>query len=57
MIDNYTNCALLIGEAFNTNASEVYTYIINFISGNETAESKILAIVEQSNGYLYFKAL
>ena len=44
MMDDYANRAPLTGEAFNADASEVHTYIVNFISGNETAESKILAI-------------
>ena len=57
MMDDYANRAPLTGEAFNADASEVHTYIVNFISGNETAESKILAIAGQSNGRLDFKAL
>jgi hypothetical protein len=57
MFDDYMNRAPLTGEALNADASEVHTYIVNFIAGNETAESKILAFADQSNGRLDFKAL
>ena len=35
--------ASLIREAFTTDLDDVHTYLINFISGNETAEAKIQA--------------
>ena len=57
MMDDYAKRALLIGKAFNADASEVHTYIVNFISGNEIAESKILAIAGKSNGRFNFKVL
>ena len=47
----------MTGEAFTADASEVHTYIVNFTAGNETAESKLLAIADQNNGPLDFKAL
>ena len=47
----------MTGEAFTADASEVHTYIVNFTAGNETAESKLLAIADQNNGRLDFKAL
>ena len=46
-----------MGEAFTADASEVHTYIVNFTAGNEKAESKLLAIADQNNGPLDFKAL
>ena len=57
MLDDYVNQAPLNGEAFNADASEVHTYIVNFIAGNETAESKIMAFADQADGRLDFKAL
>ena len=57
MLDDYVNQAPLNGEAFNADASEVHTYIVSFIAGNETAESKIMAFADQANGRLDFKAL
>ena len=57
ILEDYVNRAPLTGEAFNADASEVHTYIVNFTAGNETAESKLLAIADQNNGRLDFKAL
>ena len=57
MLDDYVNQAPFNGEAFNADASEVHTYIVNFIAGNETAESKIMAFADQADGRLDFKAL
>ena len=57
MLDDYINRAPLEGEAFTIDASEVHTYIVNLTAGNETAESKLLSITDQSNGRLDIKAL
>ena len=57
MLTDYVNRAPLDGEAFDADASEVHTYIVNFIAGNEAAESKILANADRNNGRLDFKAL
>ena len=57
MLTDYVNQAPLNGEAFIADASEVHTYIVNFVAGNETAESKIMAFVDQANGRLDLKAL
>ena len=34
LIDDYINRAPLNGDAFDTNANEVHTYIVSFITGN-----------------------
>ena len=57
MLQDYINRAPLEGEAFIADASEVHTYIVNITAGNETAESKLLSISDQSNGRLDIKAL
>ena len=56
-LDDYVNRAPLVGDALDADSSEVHTYIVNFTAGNEMAESKLLAIADQSNGRLDFKAL
>ena len=40
-IDNYVSMAPLSGATFAVDSAEVHTYIVNFIAGNNTAESKI----------------
>ena len=57
LMDDYVNCAPLVGDAFNIAAAEVHTYIQSFINGNKTAEAKILAHADQKNGRLDFVAL
>ena len=57
MLDGYVNQTPLDGEAFNADASEVHTYIVNFIAGNEISESEIMAFADQANGRLDFKTL
>jgi hypothetical protein len=56
-LDDYIENAPLTGEAFTRDAAEVHTYIVNFIAGNTTAESKILAYNDQRNGRLDYIAL
>ena len=43
--------------AFAVDASEVHTYLTNFMSGNNTAEVKMLPYTEYNNGRLGYKAL
>jgi hypothetical protein len=56
-ITNYISMSPLTGNAFNADASEVHTYIVNFISGNDTAEAKILSFADEYNGRKDFIAL
>lgn len=53
----YVLRAPLIGEAFVTDSSEVHTYLVNFITGNSTAESKVQPLAAHKNGRLDFIAL
>ena len=57
LLDDYINRAPLNGDAFETDASEVHTYLISFITGNRTAESKVLPHANDNNGRLDYLAL
>ena len=57
LLDDYINRAPLNGDAFDADVAEVHTYLVNFISGNQTAEAKILAISEDRNGREDYKLL
>ena len=50
ILENYAKMAPLDGEAFKTDASEVHTYLMNFIAGNATAETKILPHASENDG-------
>ena len=39
-MDDYVAMAVLTGAAFEVDSAEVQTYLVKFISGNNTAESK-----------------
>jgi hypothetical protein len=56
-INDYVNMAPLHGEAFAIDATDVHTYLVNFVAGNETAEAKIQAYEAQNNGRLDYIAL
>ena len=45
MLQDYVNRAPLQGDAFELDSAEVHAYIVKFISGNPTAEVKIMSIV------------
>ena len=51
-LDNYVLQAPLYSDAFKMDASEVHTYLVNFMSGNETAEDKMLSHAPLTNGRL-----
>ena len=54
---DYMDLAPLRGEYFATDADEVHTYIVNFITENLTAENKILPYMAQNSGRVDFKSL
>ena len=56
-LDDYIAMAPLTGEAFAVDSAEVHTYLVNFIAGNTTAESKIQTHANEFNGRLDFQAL
>ena len=56
-LDNYINQAPLYGDAYVIDAAEVHTYLINFMSNNQTAEVKMLPHAAENNGRLDYRAL
>lgn len=56
-LDEYVNMAPLEGEAFTIDSAQVHTFIVNFISGNQQAETKIQASMPKANGRLDYMAL
>ena len=57
LIHNLIEMAPLNGEAYETDAAEVHTYLVKFIEGNVTAEAKIRSHPHQGNGRYDFMAL
>ena len=57
LIDEYVDKAALVGQAFTTDASEVYNYIVRFTSVNTAAEAKIFAHAAENNGRVDLMAL
>ena len=57
LIHNLIEMAPLYGEAYDTDASEVHTYIFKFIECNVTAEAKIRSHPHQGNGRYDFMSL
>ena len=53
-LDNYINMALLTIESYVIDSAQVHTFIVNFVSGNETAEAKIQSFAAQTDGRIYF---
>ena len=56
-LDDYVSHSPLNGATFASDAGEVHTYLVNFISGNATAENKIMPFVAERNGRTSFQAL
>jgi hypothetical protein len=56
-LDDYVSMAALDGKAFSIDSADVHTFIVSFIAGNDTAETKIQAYEGQNNGRLDFIAL
>ena len=56
-LENYINQAPLHGDAYVTDAGEVHTYLVNFMSNNPTAEVKMLPHVAENDGRLDYRAL
>jgi hypothetical protein len=56
-LDDYVAMTPLVREAFTIDAADVPTFIVNFISGNNTAEAKIQAYEDSKDGRLDYVAL
>ena len=56
-LNDYIDQAQLYGDAFASDASKVHTFIISFITENETAENKIMPYLQQNNGRTDYQLL
>lgn len=56
-LDEYIDKTPLDDIAFNTDSSEVYTYLVKFVTNNDTAESKIAMHSTNRDGRTAFLAL
>ena len=56
-LDNYINMAPLTGEAYAIDSAHVHTFIVIFVSGNETAKAKIQYFAAQNDGRVDYQAL
>ena len=56
-LNEYIDRAPLTGTAFITDAAEVHTYLVKFISDNDIAESKIQGLSQYNDGRRDFLAL
>jgi hypothetical protein len=56
-IDDYVNMALLEGKVYAIDSADVHTYIVNFVAGNETAETIIQSYGDQDDGRQDYIAL
>ena len=54
-LDDYIAMAPLHGESFAIDSAQVHTFIVNFIAGNEVAESKIRPNLEDHDGRTQFR--
>ena len=57
LLDDYVEHAPLSGETFDTDAAEVHTYIVNFITENQTDDNKILPFMAQNGRSVDYQAL
>ena len=56
-LDDYIDQAPLTGPAFASDASEVHTFIVSFITKNETAKNKIMLYLPNNNRRKDYQAL
>ena len=56
-LDDYINMEPLSGESYVIDSAQVHTFIVNFVSGNETAEAKIQSFSAQTDGRIDYQAL
>ena len=49
-LDDYINMEPLSGESYVIDSAQVHTFIVNFVSGNETVEAKIQSFAAQNDG-------
>ena len=56
-LDDYVNSACLTGNAYAIDSVQVHTFLLNFVTGNDTAEAKIQGLARLNDGREAFKRL
>ena len=56
-LDDYVAMAPLDGESYAIDTVQVHTFLVNFVSGNDTAEAKIQGLQRPNDGREAFKQL
>jgi hypothetical protein len=56
-LDDYVAMAPLDGESYAIDTVQVHTFLVNFVSGNDTAEAKIQGLQRPNDGREAFKRL
>jgi hypothetical protein len=56
-LDDYFAMALLEGDSYAIDTVQVHTFLVNFVSGNGTAEAKIQGLPQPNDGRNAFKRL
>jgi hypothetical protein len=54
-IDAYVSMAPLEGQSYAINTAQVHTFLVNFVSGNYTAEAKIQGLIRSNDSRAAFK--
>ena len=57
ILDEYIYQAPLNGDALELDANEVHKYLVKFLEGNRTAESKFQSYLDENNGRQDFQTL
>ena len=56
-LDDYIARAPLVGDSYAIDSVQVHTFLVNFVSGNDTAEAKIQGLQRPNDGREAFKRL
>jgi hypothetical protein len=56
-LDDYVAMAPLFGDSYAIDSVQVHTFLVNFVSGNDTAEAKIQGLLRPNDGREAFKRL
>ena len=56
-LDDYVAMAPLFGDSYAIDSVQVHAFLVNFVSGNDTAEAKIQGLLRPNDGREAFKRL
>ena len=56
-LEDYVAMATLGGKSYAIDTTQVHTFLVNFVSGNDTAEAKIQGLRRPNDGREAFKRL